>query len=58
MNANGLDVVRLIERLYQAGTCEYTSLGRGLWDCIDNQAYDGGLLALVLTDDKSPDSAA
>ena len=58
MNANGLDVVRLIERLYQAGTCEYTSLGHGLWDCIDSQAYDGGLLALVLTDEKSPDSGA
>ena len=48
-NANGLDVVRLIERLYQAGTGEYSNLGKRLRECVDNQAYDGGLLALLFT---------
>ena len=47
VNTNGLDIVRLIERLYEGETHEYSRLGRSLWECIDEQAYDGGLLALL-----------
>ena len=53
VNTNGLDVVRLIERLYQGRTAEYSSLGKSLWDCIDNQAYDAGVLALLFPGNKS-----
>ena len=46
-------MVRLIERLYQARTAEYCSLGKSLWDCIDNHAYDAGVLALLFPGNKS-----
>ena len=43
-----LDLIRLIERLHGSQDNEYEELANALWDTVDEDAADGGILALIL----------
>ena len=50
---SGCSYGQVLEAVKKTRTAEYCSLGKSLWDYIDNQAYDAGVLALLFPGNKS-----